>query len=252
MADPNLELLQAMAGALGPLRERLVFVGGCATGLLLTNPAAAEVRATEDVDAIVEVTSLAGYHALRPLLEERGFRQTLEAAAPPFRWFWNRLQLDLVPVDERMLGFANRWYRPGFAAAVSTELAPGLALRHLSAPYFLATKFEAFNDRGGRDLYLSHDLEDIVTVVDGRAELADELARADLPVRVQVVGQTQALLADPNMLNALPGLVSQPIRAGVVLEHLLACAGPSLRHLFSGRRWAIPGPRMRKIASCGM
>ncbi len=96
MADPNLALLHAMALALGPLRERLVFVGGCATGLLLTNPAAAGVRPTEDVDAIIEVATLARYHALRPLLVERGFVQTMAENTPPFRWFWNRLQLDLV------------------------------------------------------------------------------------------------------------------------------------------------------------
>jgi predicted nucleotidyltransferase len=220
VVDPNLDLLRAMAIALGQLRERLVFVGGCATGLLLTNPAAAGVRPTGDVDAIIEVASLAGYHALHPLLAERGFIQTMEDNTPAFRWFWNRLQLDLVPVDEHVLGFANRWYRPGFAAAVLTELAPGLTLRHLDAPHFLATKFEAFNDRGGRDVYLSHDLEDIVTVVDGRAELADELVRADAAVRAHVVSQMQSLLAHPELRNALPGIVTQPIRAGVVLDRL--------------------------------
>lgn len=220
MADPNLALLRAMALALGPLRERLVFVGGCATGLLLTNPAVAAVRPTEDVDAIVEVASLAGYHALHPLLSARGFRQTMEDNTPPFRWFWNRLQLDLVPVDEHVLGFANPWYRPGFAAAVETELAPGLTLRHLNAPHFLATKFEAFDDRGGRDVYASHDLEDIVTVIDGRAELVDELLLADVAVRAHVVEQTGRLLAHPDLPNALPGIVTQPIRAGVVLERL--------------------------------
>jgi predicted nucleotidyltransferase len=229
VADPNLALLHAMALTLGQLRERLVFVGGCATGLLLTNPAAAAVRPTEDVDAIVEVASLAGYHALQPLLAERGFKQTMEADTPPFRWFWNRMQLDLVPVDEHVLGFANRWYRPGFAAAITTELAPGLALRHLNAPYFLATKFEAFNDRGGRDVYASHDLEDIVTVIDGRAELADELVTAEPSVRAHVVQQIQALLAHPDMQNALPGIVTQPIRVSVVLGRLrqIAAVDPS-------------------------
>ena len=220
MADPNIELLRAMALALGPLRERMVFVGGCATGLLLTNPATAAVRATEDVDAIIEVTTLAGYHAMYPLLAERGFRQTMEDNTPPFRWFWNRMQLDLVPVDEHVLGFANRWYRPGFAAALTTELAPGLTLRHLDAPHFLATKFEAFNDRGERDVYASHDLEDIITVVDGRAELANELLHADPLVRAHVVEQTKALLAHPDMQNALPGIVAQPLRTGIVLERL--------------------------------
>jgi predicted nucleotidyltransferase len=229
VADPNLALLRAMALALGPLRDRLVFVGGCATGLLLTDPATAGVRPTEDVDAIVEVASLASYHALHPLLAERGFRQTMEDNTPPFRWFWNRLQLDLVPVDEHVLGFANRWYRPGFTAAVVTELAPGLTLRHLDAPHFLATKFEAFNDRGGRDVYLSHDLEDIVTVVDGRAELADELAQADAAVHGHVIEQTRALLAHPDLPNALPGIVTQPIRAGVVLERLQRIASMNPR-----------------------
>jgi len=209
-----------MAQALGPLRERLVFVGGCATGLLVTNPAAADVRPTEDVDAIVEVATLAGYHAMHPLLAERGFKQTMEDGTPPFRWYWNRMQLDLVPVDERVLGFANRWYRPGFASAVTTELRPGLSLRHLDAPHFVATKFEAFNDRGARDVYLSHDLEDIITVIDGRAELADELSAADTSVRSHVIRQMRALLAHPDMQNALPGLVAQPIRAGVVLQRL--------------------------------
>jgi predicted nucleotidyltransferase len=220
VVDPNLELLSAMAQALGPLRERLVFVGGCATGLLVTNPAAADVRPTEDVDAIVEVATLAGYHAMHPLLAERGFTQTMEDGTPPFRWYWNRMQLDLVPVDERVLGFANRWYRPGFASAVTTELRPGLSLRHLDAPHFVATKFEAFNDRGARDVYLSHDLEDIITVIDGRAELADELSAADTSVRSHVIRQMRALLAHPDMQNALPGLVAQPIRAGVVLQRL--------------------------------
>ncbi len=217
-----------MAVALGPLRERLVFVGGCATGLLLTNPAAADVRPTEDVDAIIEVATIAGYNAMRPLLAARGFKQTIANNTPPFRWFWNRMQLDLVPVDERVLGFANRWYRPGFATAVATQIAPGLSLRHLNAPHFLATKFEAFNDRGGRDVYLSHDLEDIITVIDGRAELADELARAEPSVRQHVVQQTKALLAHPEMANALPGIVAQPIRAGIVLDCLQRIASLSL------------------------
>jgi hypothetical protein len=62
VADPNLALLAGMAQALGPLREQVVFVGGCATGLLIDHPKLMDVRPTEDVDAIVEVASLAGYH----------------------------------------------------------------------------------------------------------------------------------------------------------------------------------------------
>jgi hypothetical protein len=64
-----------MAQALGPLREQVVFVGGCATGLLIDNPKLMDVRPTEDVDAIVEVASLASYHRFAERLAQRGFRQ---------------------------------------------------------------------------------------------------------------------------------------------------------------------------------
>ena len=57
-ADPNLEILARAVARLGYLADRMVFLGGCATALLLTDPAAPEVRATQDVDVITEVGSL--------------------------------------------------------------------------------------------------------------------------------------------------------------------------------------------------
>ena len=224
MADPNLNLLAGMAQALGPICERLVFVGGCATGLLLDDAGLMDVRPTEDVDAIVEVASLAGYHALAGELAKRGFQQTMADNTPPFRWFWNRMQLDLVPVDERVLGFANRWYRSGFEASVSAPLGNGLVLRHLSAPHFLATKFEAFKDRGKNDVYLSHDLEDILTVIEGRATVAQELAASQDDVRAHVVGNVVALLGHTDFRNALPGLLSEPDREPLVSARLMQIA----------------------------
>jgi predicted nucleotidyltransferase len=216
VADPNLALLVGMVQAMGPLCDQVVFVGGCATGLLIDNAKLMDVRPTEDVDAIVKVATLAGYHALAEQLMQRGFKQTMADNTPPFRWYWNRMQLDLVPLDEKVLGFANRWYRAGFAAAVQTPVADGLVLRHLSAPYFLATKFEAFADRGQNDVYASHDLEDIMTVVEGRAAVARELAEADSDVRLHVVGEVRALLGNAAFHNALPALLSQPEREPIV------------------------------------
>ena len=224
MANPNLELLSGMAHAMGPLCEQVVFVGGCATGLLISLPTVADARVTEDVDAIVEVATLVGYHALADQLMARGFKQTMADNTPPFRWFWQGMQLDLVPVDEKVLGFANRWYRPGFEAALFATLPTGLKLRHLSAPYFVATKLEAFKDRGNNDVYLSHDLEDIITVVDGRAELVAELAAAPNEVRHFIAGQFQAVLNHPDFSNVLPGIVSQSTRAGLVLQRIAEMA----------------------------
>ncbi|MBW0171816.1 MAG: hypothetical protein KXJ61_16470 [Hydrogenophaga sp.] len=224
MADPNLELLSGMAIAMGPLCEQVVFVGGCATGLLVTQPLLADSRVTEDVDAIVEVASLAGYHALADQLMAQGFKQTMLDNTPPFRWFWQRMQLDLVPLDEKVLGFANRWYRPGFDAAQTATLPTGLRVRHLSAPYFVATKLEAFQDRGRNDVYLSHDLEDIITVIDGRPELLAELPKAPPDVRGFIAGQFTALLQIPDFPNALPGIVSHSSRAGLVLQRFTEIA----------------------------
>jgi predicted nucleotidyltransferase len=216
MANPNLVLLIAMAQAMGPLCEQVVFVGGCATGLLVDDVALMDVRPTEDVDAIVEVASLAAYHRLADQLMQRGFKQTMADNTPPFRWFWNRMQLDLVPLDEKVLGFANPWYRVGFDTAVTVELADGLLLRHLSAPHFLATKFAAFKNRGQNDVYLSHDLEDIMTVLEGRSSVVQEVAVANAAVRSHVGQMVAALLNMPAFHNALPGLLSDPEREPTV------------------------------------
>jgi hypothetical protein len=135
---------------------------------------------------------------------------------PPFRWFWNRMQLDLVPLDEKVLGFANPWYRVGFEAALVAEVVQGLKLRHLSAPHFLATKFEAFKDRGQNDVYLSHDLEDIMTVIEGRSTVASEVGAAAEDVSSHVGGSVAALLDMPAFHNALPGLLSDPEREQTV------------------------------------
>lgn len=221
MANPNLGLLIGMVQAMGPLCEQVVFVGGCATGLLLDDADLMDVRPTEDVDAIVEVASLAAYHRLAEQLMGRGFKQTMADNTPPFRWFWNRMQLDLVPLDEKVLGFANPWYRVGYENALTAELTDGLRLRHLSAPHFLATKFEAFKDRGQNDVYLSHDLEDIMTVVEGRSTLVPEVLAAHETVRQQVGQSVATLLKMPAFHNALPGLLSNPGREPTVKARLI-------------------------------
>jgi hypothetical protein len=144
MANPNLELLLGMARAMGPLCEQVVFVGGCATGLLVDDAGLMDVRPTEDVDAIVEVASLGAYHRLAEQLMQRGFKQTMADNTPPFRWFWNRMQLDLVPLDEKVLGFANPWYRVGFEEALVGGADRGWWCAICPRRTFLATKFEAF------------------------------------------------------------------------------------------------------------
>lgn len=66
--DPNLPQLRQIAEALGELREQVVFVGGAVAGLLVTDPLADPVRATRDVDAVVNA-SRATFHRIEEAVE---------------------------------------------------------------------------------------------------------------------------------------------------------------------------------------
>ena len=76
--DPNVAKVELIAQALGELREKVVFVGGCAVGLLLTDPAAAPPRVTYDVDLIAEVAPLSAYHRLEGEFSRLGFQRDAE------------------------------------------------------------------------------------------------------------------------------------------------------------------------------
>jgi hypothetical protein len=106
--DPNREFLLVVAGALGDLCDEVVFVGESVAGLLLTDPVAEGIRAT------------------------------------------------------------NPWYPEAVKTSTRVRLSDRVEVRVISGPTFVATKLEAFISRGGGDILSSHDLEDILTVVDGR------------------------------------------------------------------------------------
>lgn len=72
---------------------------------------------------------------------------------------------------------------------------------------FIATKLEAFHGRGGGDVFTSHDIEDIVTVVDGRPEITQDVNAADAKVRSYIAFEIQALLNNPDFIDALPGFL---------------------------------------------
>ncbi|WP_425476603.1 hypothetical protein [Pseudoxanthomonas spadix] len=125
-----------------------------------------------------------------------------------------------MPTDASVLGFSNNWYGEAIATAQEIALRNGLKIRLVSAPAFVATKLEAFLSRGKGDFLSSHDLEDVLNVVDGRPELSQELAAASLGLRQAVAAIISGLLVNPDFTNCLPGLVADAERAGVVLERL--------------------------------
>ncbi len=200
--NPNLAPLLKAAELLAPILDQIAFVGGCATGLLVSDPAAAPVRATFDVDAIIEIASYTEFIEIEQRLAHLGFRR--DPAALICRWFADDLILDLMPTEAGILGFTNRWYRPALENAQLIRIGE-IDLRHITAPYFLATKVEAFHGRGKDDYAMSHDLEDIITVIDGRAELTEEVAQASRELRQYLATEFRSLMASRGFRDALPG-----------------------------------------------
>jgi predicted nucleotidyltransferase len=228
-ADPNLAKVELIAAALGPLSEQLVFVGGCAVGLLITDQAAAPVRVTFDVDLIASVSALSAYHGLEKAVEELGFKRDMSADAPICRWRYRGLEVDLMPADAKILGFSNRWYPLAVSSAAKLRLPSGADIRLVTAPVFIATKFEAHADRGAGDLLASHDLEDIINVLDGRPGLPQEVETAPEELRRYLSQRCGELLASPNFMDYLPGMVAPgealAERAQVIADRLQYIAG---------------------------
>lgn len=206
MTNPNLEMLQIAVNNLGDLADEMIFVGGCTTGLLITDEGAAEVRATDDVDSIIEVTSYGQYNTFAEKLKKIDFREDTRDGAPVCRWIKGETVLDVMPLNEKVLGFTNIWYEPAIDQAEEREILPGKTMiKVISAPYFCATKLEAFEGRGAGDYLASHDLEDIITVIDGRAEIIKEISRAPEDVRNYISDKIRGLLNNRQFLDALPG-----------------------------------------------
>lgn len=203
--NPNLEILEIAVQALGELSDALVFVGGCATGLLVTRIRTNQIRATEDVDVVTEVATITEYHGVEAKLASCGFKHDTSPDAPICRWLGAGVTLDLMPSQPGVLSFHNRWYPLAVRTAAPTLLPSGRPIKLIAAPVFLATKLEAFKGRGNGDYLVSHDIEDIITVVDGRPALIDELRGAAEELRTYMATEISSLLRAPEFLDALPG-----------------------------------------------
>jgi len=198
----------------------VVFVGGATIGLLLTDEAAPKVRSTLDVDVVTPTATRSAYYALEAKLRAAGFEQPFGEGIPICRWLIEGVPVDIMPVDEALLGFSNRWYRPLVEHALPMELPTGETIRVASAPYIVATKLEAFNGRGRGDHRMSHDLEDIIVLLDGRPELGAEIASAPNDAREFIAQTFGALLRNPEFVDAIPGYLD-PDEASQAREPLI-------------------------------
>ena len=203
--NPNIELLLLAVNQLGNLVDEMVFIGGCATGLLITDAAAPPIRATKDVDAIVQVTTKADYYKLSERLRVQGFVEDTSDGAPLCRWVTENVILDVMPTEANILGFGNQWYTAAMDNAEIIPLLGKVDIRMVSAPYFLITKLEAFDGRGNGDFILSHDIEDIIAVMDGRSELIKEVGQSESVLVNSLATRFNNLLKDQSFVDAVSG-----------------------------------------------
>lgn len=218
------EMIKHVAERLGTLRSKVAFLGGSATGFHITDKAAPEIRATKDVDIIVEVASIVGYHKLEITLRELGFFQKIQEDDPICRWYINDFMVDVMPTDENILGFSNRWYLPAVKSSVTIELEPNLEIKIATAPYFLGTKLDAFFGRGRGDYLASHDMEDIINFINGRAEVIEDIKNSEPDLKDFIIKSFKQFLEDEFFLEALPGHLlpdrASQGRRSIILERI--------------------------------
>ncbi len=185
----------------------MVFVGGCATGLLITDAAAPPIRVTVDIDVIVQAVTRSDYYKLSERLRKQGFHEDMGENAPICRWICGEVILDVMPTDKNILGFGNQWYEKAAEKSINLDIDIGKSIRLISAPYFLITKLDTFDGRGNGDYLMSHDVEDIVAVLDGRKTLFSEVLDSEEGLKKALKMKFESLLANPLFVDAVYGHV---------------------------------------------
>ncbi len=203
--EKNLQILDSVAEALQSMLDQVCFIGGATTVLYLDPSNRDTVRSTEDVDCVVQIGTNLEYNRLERRLEQLGLAHDISQGAPICRWLYQGIKVDVMPSHSGVLGFSNRWYEEGIRFSQEFTLSSGIRIKIFIFPYFLASKMDAFWNRGNLDYYGSKDLEDIVSVLDGREDAAREILAFNENVLVYLKEQFQKLFNDDNFIQSLVG-----------------------------------------------
>ncbi len=225
----SVQLLETAAEALGSLVDRVAFLGGATVGLWITDPGARAPRVTYDVDVVAEVVTLLAYEGFSEELRRAKFTEDVESGVIcRWRHMESGLILDAVPAEPRLAGFGGRWLRPALEASVEHRLPSRSVIRVVPPPYLVATKLEAFADRGNDDCVASRDFEDVVLLVDAREELAAELDSAPRELSAYVRDELNRIMRlgsfEYGVEGALTGADARARAESVTIPRLLLLA----------------------------
>ncbi|CAM3812771.1 hypothetical protein CCOS865_05429 [Pseudomonas reidholzensis] len=222
-AEHNYELIEVVAKGLGQdLLKEVAFVGGCTTALLVTDAAVLDdIRFTDDVDLVIELAGIGAWQRLTERLAAQGFKITGEDEVN-CRFRFKGVKVDFMPSDPDILGYANRWYVEGLAQADWFVLPSGISIQVFKPTYFLATKLEAFRGRGQGDPY-HKDVEDIIILIDGRAQLLEEMRQAEPEIKAYIIAQVRALSALSGIdyvIESSGSVVANPGRGRIIQKRM--------------------------------
>lgn len=211
--NQNIEMIDEVSILLKELTNKVVFVGGAITSLLITDPSISDIRPTKDVDVIVEVTSYIEYSKLEETLRNKGFKQKISSQDPLCRWIIGNTIVDFMPTDTNILGFSNLWYGDAIKNYTLKKMPSGKTIKIVTPPYFIGTKIEAFLGRGKNDFIMSHDIEDIISVIDGREELPKEIRKTDPNLKKYIQHRLSEFKENPQFRDAIAGYLPTDINS---------------------------------------
>lgn len=205
----NLALVAQVANGLKELKDKMVFIGGAVISLYTDDPAADEIRPTADIDMTINLANYAEWAQMQERLSELGFYPDPQGQSICSYKFQD-IAIDIMPADDSNLGVSNIWYKPGFKYLQQIALEDGTNINILPSPYFLATKLEAFKDRGKNDFYGSHDFEDIIYLIDNRITIVEEILTADEEIH-QYIKEELTLIKNHKQANEILAMHIHPL-----------------------------------------
>ena len=201
----NKEIIKRVALALGDLNDVVIYVGGATVSLYINDPAADDVRPTKDIDISLQILSIPQLEEIREQLNEKGFSQSADLDVIC------RFKLDDILVDvmsTKAIGWApaNPWFAKGFEKREEVKM-DTISIQIMPLPYFLASKFSAFEDRGGNDPRQSKDLEDITYILNNRTDWHEVIADSQKEVKDFLKIHLKQILESAGIQEAMRGFL---------------------------------------------
>ena len=213
-------IVKQIAMELSWLQPSPVFIGGSVLGFYLDAFGRSQLRTTLDVDIIIPAVTT--YHLWTQLESQLRKNLWVPAQEGPICRYCSPtgILVDFLPKQPSILGFAGMWYED-ISKAPQTVVIDDISIQIAQPAHFLATKIEAFWDRGLQDPMLSHDLEDIISLMDGCTELLSSINNQNPTIRLWIKEKTAFISEQDWFQDAVVGNLPRGPNQIQREEHLL-------------------------------